>query len=204
MAKRSKFGQRMMSAILVGVCLAVGGGIGYSILGKRHSASSISEAANIAPGTTASTSAAPLLGPSGLPVPRFVSLKTEKVNVRKGPSSDHAVAWVFQSKGLPVEITAEFETWRRIRDSEGAEGWILQNMLAGKRTALISPSRKFDLIPLMSGPADGSGMVARLHSGVMGEIKNCDGKWCRIIAGGYDGYINQNLIWGAYPGEVVN
>ena len=153
---------------------------------------------------TVATTTAPQLGPSGLPVPRFVSLKTEKVNVRKGPSSDHAVAWVFQSKGLPVEITAEFETWRRIRDSEGAEGWILHNMLAAKRTAVISPSRKFDLISLMAGPAENAGIVAKLHSGVLADIKSCDGKWCRILISGYDGYIDQNLIWGAYPGEVVN
>ena len=64
-----------------------------------------------------------------------MSLKAEKVNVRRGPSSDHPVAWVFQRKGLPVEIVAEFENWRRIRNSDGEEGWILQNMLAGKRTA---------------------------------------------------------------------
>jgi SH3-like domain-containing protein len=201
MAKRSIVRQRFMSAMLVGLCLLVAAGVAYSIFGRKASNSNIAQAANAA---TASTTAAPQLGPSGLPLPRFVSLKTEKVNVRKGPSSDHAVAWVFQSKGLPVEITAEFETWRRIRDSEGAEGWILQNMLAGKRTALISPSRKFDLISMMYGASDASGTVAKLHSGVMADIASCDGKWCRILVSGYDGYIDQNLIWGAYPGEVVN
>ncbi len=81
-------------------------------------------------------------GPSGLPLPRFVSLKAEKVNVRRGPSSDHAVAWVFQRKGMPVEIVAEFDNWRRIRDSDGEEGWILQNMLSGRRTAVVAPWRK--------------------------------------------------------------
>ncbi len=201
MAKRSKVRQRFMSAILVGACLLVVAGVGYSVFGRKNPLSNIAQAANAA---TALPTNAPQLGPSGLALPRFVSLKTEKVNVRKGPSSDHAVAWVFQSKGLPVEITAEFETWRRIRDSEGAEGWILQNMLAGKRTALVSPSRKFDLIPLMYGASDASGMVAKLHSGVLADIKSCDGKWCRILTSGYDGYIDQNLIWGAYPGEVVN
>jgi SH3-like domain-containing protein len=200
MAKRSKARQRFMSAILAGACLLVAAGVGYSIYG-RQKISNIAQAANLA---GAAPAAAPQLGPSGLPMPRFVSLKAEKVNVRKGPSSDHAVAWVFQSKGLPVEITAEFETWRRIRDSEGAEGWILQNMLAAKRTAVISPSRKFDLITLMEGPSDTTAPVVKLHSGVLADITSCDGKWCRIQVGGYDGYIDQNLIWGAYPGEVVN
>ena len=77
-------------------------------------------------------------GPSGFPVPRFVTLKATKVNVRRGPSSDHEVAFVFQRKGLPVEIIAESENWRKIRDSEGTEGWILQSMLTGRRTAYVA------------------------------------------------------------------
>ena len=153
---------------------------------------------------TGSVSLAQVKGASGLPVPRFVSLKTEKVNVRKGPSSDHAVAWVYQAKGLPLEITAEFETWRRVRDAEGAEGWILQNMLAGKRTALVAPANKGKFVDMMSEPSIYSVAVAKLATGVIGEIKSCDGTWCRILASGYDGYIDQNLIWGAYPGEAVN
>ena len=153
---------------------------------------------------TGSVSQAQLKGASGLPIPRFVSLKTEKVNVRKGPSSDHAVAWVYQAKGLPLEITAEFETWRRVRDAEGAEGWILQNMLAGKRTALVAPASKGKFVDMMSEPSIYSAAVAKLATGVIGEIKSCDGTWCRIVASGYDGYIDQNLIWGAYPGEAVN
>ena len=153
---------------------------------------------------TGSVSLAQVKGASGLPVPRFVSLKTEKVNVRRGPSSDHAVAWVYQAKGLPLEITAEFETWRRVRDAEGAEGWILQNMLAGKRTALVAPANKGKFVDMMSEPSIYSVAVAKLATGVIGEIKSCDGTWCRILASGYDGYIDQNLIWGAYPGEAVN
>ena len=75
---------------------------------------------------------------TGLPLPRFVTLKADKVNVRRGPSSDHPVAFVFQRKGMPVEITAEFENWRKIRDSDGAEGWILQSMLSGRRNAFVA------------------------------------------------------------------
>jgi len=66
---------------------------------------------------------------TGLPVPRYVSLKTDRVNLREGPSKDHRTAWVFQRAGLPVEIIAEYETWRRIRDSEGTEGWVLHSLL---------------------------------------------------------------------------
>ena len=79
---------------------------------------------------------------SGLPVPRFVSLKTDRVNVRGGPSREHDVTWVFTKPGLPVEIVAEFENWRRIRDVDGQEGWVYHSLLSGKRTALIAPWSK--------------------------------------------------------------
>ena len=79
---------------------------------------------------------------TGLPVPRYVSLKSDRVNLREGPSKDHRTSWVFQRAGLPVEIIAEFETWRRIRDSEGTEGWVLHSLLSGRRTALVTPWAK--------------------------------------------------------------
>ena len=194
--------RRLLPSLLAVGAILVAVGMAWSFVGHRHHAA-LADVAT-AGTTTGSTGPAQQVGPSGLPVPRFVSLKTEKVNVRKGPSSDHAVAWVYQAKGLPVEITAEFETWRRVRDSEGSEGWILQNMLTGKRTVQIAPSRKGSFINLMAGPSVESGPVAKLASGVLGDIKSCDGSWCRIIASGFDGYVDQNLIWGAYPGEVVN
>ena len=110
------------------------------------------------------------VGPSGLPIPRFVSLKAEKVNVRRGPSSDHPVAWVFQRKGLPVEIVAEFENWRRVRDSDGEEGWILQNMLSGKRTAVMAPWKQGQTVPLYDSPNKAGGMLAKVGAGVVGEV----------------------------------
>ena len=143
------------------------------------------------------------LGPSGLPIPRFVSLKAEKVNVRRGPSSEHPVAWVFQRKGLPVEIVAEFENWRRVRDSDGEEGWILQNMLSGKRTAVIAPWKQGQAVPLHSAPQAGAGLVAQVGAGVVGEVEGCDGNWCEVTAGGYDGFVEQTQLWGVYPGEKV-
>src|SRR5947209_2486351 len=87
---------------------------------------------------------------TGLPIPRYVSLKSDRVNLREGPSKDHRTSWVFQRAGLPVEITAEFEIWRKIRDSEGAEGWVLHSLLSGRRTALVLPSRKADSIELFA------------------------------------------------------
>jgi SH3-like domain-containing protein len=127
-----------------------------------------------------------------------------RVNVRRGPSSDHAVAWVFNRKGLPVEIVAEFETWRRVRDSDGEEGWILQNMLSGKRTAMMAPWKQGQSISLYDSPSLQGGVVAKLAAGVVGDVSSCTGDWCEITAGGYDGYIEQTQLWGVYPGEAVD
>jgi SH3-like domain-containing protein len=203
MAKYVKARRQLASTIVVLACFAVSAGVIYSVFGKGHSKQAV--AAGVVGNASAaavSNSTTPL-GPSGLPIPRFVSLKTEKVNVRKGPSSDHPVAWVFQSKGLPVEIIAEFETWRRVRDSEGAEGWILQNMLAGKRTVTVAPWRKDQVTALHASAALESELVANVLSGANGEIKSCDGQWCQIMVGGYKGYVEQSMLWGAYPDEVV-
>ncbi|MGY2931450.1 SH3-like domain-containing protein [Bradyrhizobium sp. GM6.1] len=85
---------------------------------------------------------------SGLPVPRYVSLKSDHVNVRAGPTKDNDVAWVYTRSGLPVEITAEFENWRRVRDSEGAEGWVYHSLLSGRRTAVVTMKHKDELAPI--------------------------------------------------------
>lgn len=197
MASNRRFG----TVVLVLACIAVAGGTTWSLFGRRSDS-----LASPAPGdTTASIgTAARSVGPSGLPIPRFVSLKAEKVNVRRGPSSDHAVSWVFNRKGMPVEIVAEFENWRRIRDSDGEEGWILQNMLSGKRTAMIAPWRKGQALGLHQEARAESGLVAMLSAGVIAEVEDCSGSWCHVSAGGYDGWVEQSMLWGVYPGESVD
>ncbi|WP_296711988.1 SH3 domain-containing protein [Rhodoblastus sp.] len=145
------------------------------------------------------------VGPAtGLPVPRYVSLKSDHVNLREGPSKDHATKWIYQRAGLPVEITAEYETWRRIRDSEGSEGWVLHSLLSGKRSALIAPWKKdAPPFPLRAEPQESSNIVAKLAPGVIASVKKCDGSWCRLKGDRYDGYMSQTLLWGVYPGEKV-
>lgn len=89
---------------------------------------------------------------SGLPLPRFVSLKADRVNLREGPSRDHRTTWVFQRAGLPVEVTAEFDVWCRVRDLEGTEGWVLHSLLSGRRTALVAPGRRAKSSPCARNP----------------------------------------------------
>ena len=142
---------------------------------------------------------------SGLPVPRFVSLKSDKVNVRAGPTKDHDVAWVYNRAALPVEVTAEFENWRRIRDWEGAEGWVYHSLLSGKRTALVSPQSKpkDELLALHDKADTASAVTAKLQHGVLATVKRCKEGWCRLVGEGFDGWIEQPRLWGVYPNEKV-
>ena len=141
---------------------------------------------------------------SGLPVPRYVSLKSDHVNVRAGPTKDHDVAWVYTRAGLPVEITAEFENWRRVRDSEGAEGWVYHSLLSGKRTAVVTMKNKDELAPIYDRADAASAVAAKLQAGVVAQVRRCNEGWCRITGNGFDGWIEQQRLWGVYADEKVN
>jgi SH3-like domain-containing protein len=141
---------------------------------------------------------------TGLPIPRFVSLKADRVNVRRGPSRSHQVDWVLLKAGLPVEITAEFENWRRIRDHAGDEGWVFHTLLSGRRTALFAPwAADGELIDIKRRPEDGAPTVARVGPRVMGDVARCDNNWCEVELEQATGWTRQDTLWGVYPGEAV-
>ena len=140
---------------------------------------------------------------TGLPLPRYASLKTDRVNLREGPSKDHATKWVYQRAGLPVEITAEFDIWRKVRDSEGVEGWVLHSLLSGRRTALVGVGKKGAVYKIFAQPRADGGVAATLQSGVIANVRTCDGAWCLVDGEGYNGYIEQIALWGVYPDEKI-
>jgi SH3-like domain-containing protein len=142
-------------------------------------------------------------GPSGLPVPRFVSLKSDAVNVRRGPSRDHEVVWRYIRTGMPVEITQEFENWRRIRDFEGAEGWVFHSLLSGTRTALVAPwDRTKTPLTLRSEPTADAPKTVDVEPGVQAVVEECTGTWCHLDGKSFDGWIEQTSLWGVYPDET--
>ena len=135
----------------------------------------------------------------GLPLPRFVVLKSDQVNLRTGPGDRYPIEWVFTRKDLPVEIVAEFEHWRKIRDSDGTEGWVHQRMLAGKRSVMI----KGEVRPLLATPEIGAPIVARAEPGVIARLQECKGVWCRVEAAKLSGWLRREQVWGVYPSEKV-
>lgn len=136
---------------------------------------------------------------TGLPVPRFVTLRSGEVNVRTGPATTYPVEWVFVRKGMPVEITQEFDTWRRIRDWQGSEGWVHQSMLSGRRAIVVLG----EVRDVHRAPDPAAPVVARVEPGVMGALQKCQGAWCEVDIQGYRGWLPRTHFWGVYPEESV-
>ncbi len=137
---------------------------------------------------------------TNLPIPRFVSLKASKANARRGPSLSHRIDWVFTRKHMPLEIYGEYENWRRVRDIDGAGGWVHYSLLSGSRTAILTE----DMQPLLNLPQDGSMVVARFEKGALADIVRCDLMWCQLRAVGYKGWVPKSALWGVRPEEIKN
>jgi SH3-like domain-containing protein len=136
---------------------------------------------------------------TGLPIPRFVSLKSAEVNARRGPSLSHQVDWVFVRRGLPVEVIAEHGNWRKVRDHDGASGWVHHSLIRGARSVIVTAPEAL----LMDEPSLQARAVARAERGVLAWIEECAADWCEIEADGYDGWALKSALWGVSEDEVI-
>lgn len=135
---------------------------------------------------------------TNLPLPRYVSLKASEANVRRGPSLDHRIDWVFRHRDMPLRVTAEFGHWRRVEDNEGQGGWIYYTLLSGVRTVLVEA----DGAALRSRPDAAAPVVAQAQAGVIGRLGECGHDWCRIAAGGERGWVAKAALWGVAADET--
>jgi SH3-like domain-containing protein len=141
------------------------------------------------------------VGPvTSLPLPRFVSLKTDEGNARRGPSLDHRIDWVFVREDMPLRLTAEHENWRRVEDQDGVGGWIHYSLLSGTRTAIVDEEG----LALRSRPEEDAPETALVEAGVVASLESCADGWCRIGAGGYAGWVPSHALWGVAEGEVLD
>lgn len=136
---------------------------------------------------------------TGLKMPRFVSLRSNEVNLRTGPGTAYPVEWVYVRRHMPVEVVAEFDTWRKIRDWQGTIGWVHQSMLDGRRTVLVTGGERI----LRRAPQPAAAAVARIQAGAVGDLLACNPEWCRIEIKGYAGWLRRAEIWGVYPNEAI-
>jgi len=139
-------------------------------------------------------------GGSGLPVPRFATLKSDEVNVRTGPGTRYPIAWVYHRSGLPVEITEEFGYWRKIRDIEGAGGWVYKSMLDGRRSVMIK-GKSSQMV--LEDPDSESARIAKVEPTVIGKLLECKKDWCRVKIEDRKGWIKKSHLWGIYADETV-
>lgn len=153
------------------------------------------EMAEPAPGGVAEPGKGPV---TNLPLPRYVSLKTSDGNVRRGPSLEHRIDWVFRHRDMPLRVTAEFEHWRRVEDNEGQGGWIYYTLLSGVRTVLVTEPDT----ALHAGPGEKTAVLAKASEGVIGRLGPCTLDWCEISAGGETGWVAKARLWGVEADEV--
>ncbi|WP_163847109.1 SH3 domain-containing protein [Pseudooceanicola aestuarii] len=135
---------------------------------------------------------------TGLPLPRYVSMKASKANVRRGPSLTHRIDWVFVRRDMPLQIVAEHGHWRRVRDRDGMGGWVHYSLLSGTRTAIVT-SQQADL---QFRPDSKAPVTARLETGVVARLGECVARWCRLTAGGYRGWTPKEALWGVGAEEL--
>lgn len=134
---------------------------------------------------------------SGLPVPRFVSLRFDEVAGRAGPGEDHAIAWMYQRAGLPVQVIAETPDWRKIADPDGEEVWMHRRLLSGRRAV-----RAAGAADMMARPEPDSALIARIETGAILWVERCRAGWCRLEADGQRGWAQASAFWGVYPDEI--
>jgi len=135
---------------------------------------------------------------TGLEIPRFVSLRSGKVNLRTGPGTRYPVEWVLTYRNMPVEVLDEFDTWRKIRDWQGSTGWVHRSLLSGKRWVIVPDNQ----ILLRRDPRPNAGVIARIAKKNIGRLETCQGIWCQAAFSGFDGWIKRAEIWGVYKDET--
>lgn len=151
------------------------------------------------PSLPAGRAAEPQVGPdSGLPLPRFVSLAADKVNARTGPGSRYPIAWQYQRRGLPVEVVAEYEYWRRIRDHDGTETWVHKNLTSGRRYALVDGNVR----EVFKKPDQQSDVLLTAEPGVQARLRKCQDAWCQVEIAGQRGWMPRIHLWGIYSNEA--
>lgn len=142
----------------------------------------------------ANTSGQPRETPSGLPVPRYVSLKFAEVNARAGPGDDYRLLWVYRAKGLPVQVVAETKDWRRVCDPTGALAWVKATGVDGRRTVIRLEASP---LPMLDKPGPAGRPAAILASHATAFLDRCKGGWCRLKAAGAAGWAPEGQVWGS-------
>lgn len=179
-------------------------GLGFAGLAQETTSTPAVEAAAVAVDPTTEAAKKPVRDPNigavtQLPLPRYVSLKTNEGNARRGPGLTHRIDWVFTRAGMPLKVTAEYENWRRVEDADGAGGWVHYSLLSSARAVLVSQ----DMAEFLAKPETGAAVEFQAEYGVVGRLLQCSIDWCRISVEGTKGWAQKTTIWGVDPQEII-
>ncbi len=134
-------------------------------------------------------------------VPYWASIATGDALLRTGPERTFPATWRYRRRDLPVQVLQVYGDWRRIKEIDGTEGWMLSTLLSANRTALVTGQGP---AALRAGPDDSAGVNWQAEPGVVGKLANCEGHWCLFDVGGKKGYVRAERIWGVFPGEAFD
>ena len=142
-------------------------------------------------------------GETGLTIPRFVSLRSNHINAHSGPGARYPIEWVYMQKSAPVEIIAEFELWRKIKDWQGSESWVHKSMLSGKRSVKVITPGENNVYAKDDFKAK---IIAKVEDEVVGEIEKCpvNNSFCKIKFASITGWVPRQNLYGIYPEEIID
>jgi SH3-like domain-containing protein len=132
--------------------------------------------------------------------PYWVSIDSDKANMRTGPGRNYPASWLYVRRELPLKVVDVYGEWRKVEDPDGAQGWMLRTFLDEQRTAIVVGAVR----ELRASPQPNAHINWRVEPGVVGRISKCASGWCRFDVDGRAGYIQQSDIWGVEPGEAVD
>jgi len=193
----------MMRYIVIGtfVALALSASVSAQDAHPTPRPADLLAGAEVVQVATAAAAITPRLGTvTGFPIPRFVSLKANEANARRGPSRSHRIDWVFQRRNMPMMVVAEHGHWRRVVDRDGQGGWMHYTLLSGARTAIVEVA----MLDMLQRPDATSPVRAQAERDVIAGVEECNGEWCRIDVGGFRGWVPMSALWGVEPGEVFD
>ena len=133
-----------------------------------------------------------------LPIPRYISLKAEKANIRRGPSTKYKIDWIFAHQTMPIRVTGEYGNWRRVEDWDGQGGWIHESLITGKRMVRVMQN---DVL-IRRKPNFEAISKVKAEKGALLKLGRCDIDWCEVSQGRYSGWLPKTVLWGVFPDEI--
>ncbi len=122
---------------------------------------------------------------------QMVAVQNENVNMRSGPSTKSKVLWKLGT-GFPLKVIQRSGSWYKVRDFEGASGWIHRSVVNSSGHMIVKKRK----INIRNRPNTRSKVVAKANYGVVFKTLKKTKGWVKVRHGDIVGWIKQTLLWG--------